>query len=77
MSTRAPNLFEQQEANRERSKWLVAGFIAFFAWVGFGGDVAFLLLTRNTGGYQHSFPIIGIVTTLVAGGICWYSPRNG
>jgi heat shock protein HtpX len=77
VSSRTPNLFEQQEANRARSKWLVAGFIAFFAWVGFGGDVAFLLLTRNTGGYQHSFPIVGIVTTLVAGGICWYSWRRG
>lgn len=78
MSTRAPNLFEQQEANRERSRWLVAGFIAFFAWVGFGGDVAFLLLTRDAGGaYQHTVPFIGIFTTLVAGGICWYSWRNG
>ncbi len=78
MTERAPNLFEQQEANRERSKWLVAGFVAFFAWVGFGGDVAFLLLTRDAGGsYQHSVPIIGIVTTLVAGGICWYSWRKG
>ncbi len=77
MSDRAPNLFEQQEANRERSKWLVAGFIAFFAWVGFGGDVAFLLLTRDAGGYQHTIPIIGIVTTIVAAGICWYSWRRG
>jgi heat shock protein HtpX len=78
VSTRAPNLFEQQEANRERSRWLVAGFIAFFAWVGFGGDVAFLLLTRDAGGaYQHTVPFIGIFTTLVAGGICWYSWRNG
>ncbi|MGH7628355.1 MAG: M48 family metallopeptidase [Gemmatimonadales bacterium] len=78
MSDRAPNLFEQQEANRERSKWLIAGFIAFFAWVGFGGDVAFLLLTRDAGGpYQHSIPVIGILTTLVAGGICWYSWRHG
>jgi heat shock protein HtpX len=78
VNERAPNLFEQQETNRERSKWLVAGFIAFFAWVGFGGDVAFLLLTRGAGGpYQHNIPIIGIVTTLIATGICWYSWRKG
>jgi heat shock protein HtpX len=78
VSTRAPNLFEQQEANRERSKWLVAGFVAFFAWVGFGGDVAFLLLTRDAGGpYQHNIPVIGIVSTLIAAGICWYSWRKG
>jgi heat shock protein HtpX len=78
VSTRAPNLFEQQEANRERSRWLVVGFVAFFAWVGFGGDVAFLLLTRDAGSsYQHTVPFIGMFTTLVAGGICWYSWRNG
>ena len=35
------NLFAQQEANRRRSTWLVIGFIVFFAWVGFGGDVAY------------------------------------
>ena len=34
------DLFAQQESNRRRSAWLVAGFILFFAWVGFGGDVA-------------------------------------
>jgi heat shock protein HtpX len=46
--------------------------------VGFGGDVAFLLLTRDAGSsYQHTVPFIGMFTTLVAGGICWYSWRNG
>jgi len=73
------NLFAQQEANRRRSIWLVIGFIAFFAWVGFGGDVAFALLTADApaGAYHHVFPVIGLFTTLVAGGICWYSWRNG
>ena len=41
------NLFAQQEANRRRSTWLVVGFILFFAWVGFGGDLAFGLLTAD------------------------------
>jgi heat shock protein HtpX len=73
------DLFAQQEANRRRSTWLVVGFVLFFAWVGFGGDLAFGLLTRNapSGAYHHVVPIIGIVATLVAGGISWYSWRFG
>jgi heat shock protein HtpX len=73
------NLFAQQEANRRRSTWLVIGFIVFFAWVGFGGDVAFALLTADApaGAYHHVVPVIGLFTTLVAGGICWYSWRYG
>jgi heat shock protein HtpX len=73
------NLFAQQESNRRRSSWLVVGFIIFFAWVGFGGDLAFALLTAEAGpgGYRHVVPFIGIVTTIVAGGICWYAWRYG
>jgi heat shock protein HtpX len=73
------NLFAQQEANRRRSTWLVIGFILFFAWVGFGGDLAFGLLTADAppGAYHHVIPAIGIVTTLIAAGICWYSWRFG
>ena len=73
------NLFAQQEANRRRSTWLVVGFIVFFAWVGFGGDLAFALLTMDAepGAYRHVVPVIGIVSTLVAGGICWYAWRHG
>jgi heat shock protein HtpX len=73
------NLFAQQEANRRRSTWLIIGFILFFAWVGFGGDLAFALLTADgsPGSYHHVVPFIGIFTTLIAGGICWYSWRYG
>ena len=73
------NLFAQQEANRRRSTWLTIGFILFFAWVGFGGDLAFGLLTADgpPDAYHHVVPVIGIFTTLVAGGICWYSWRFG
>ena len=73
------NLFAQQESNRRRSTWLVIGFIVFFAWVGFGGDLAFGLLTADAppGSYHHVIPVIGFVTTLVAAGICWYSWRFG
>ncbi len=71
------NLFAQQESNRRRSVWLVAGFVLFFAWVGFGGDLAWYLLTEGSDGYRHQVPFVGIVATLVAGGICWYSWRKG
>jgi heat shock protein HtpX len=73
------NLFAQQETNRRRSVWLVIGFILFFAWVGFGGDIAFYLMTADAppGSYQHVVPLIGIFTTLAAGWICWYSWRHG
>ncbi len=82
MSARAEdsaNLFAQQESNRRRSVWLVIGFIVFFAWVGFGGDLAFGLLTADAppDSYRHVIPLIGIVTTVVAGGICWFSWRYG
>ena len=73
------NLFAQQEANRRRSRWLVIGFLLFFAWVGFGGDLAFYLMTADdpSGSYRHVIPLIGIVTTIAAGWICWYSWRHG
>ncbi|HKU62149.1 MAG TPA: M48 family metallopeptidase [Gemmatimonadales bacterium] len=73
------NLFAQQEANRRRSTWLTVGFIVFFAWVGFGGDLAFGLLTADAPpeSYHHVIPVIGIFTTLVAAGICWFSWRYG
>jgi heat shock protein HtpX len=73
------NLFAQQQANRRRSVWLVIGFLLFFAWVGFGGDLAFYLMTADdpSGSYHHVIPFIGIFSTLAAAGICWYSWRHG
>jgi heat shock protein HtpX len=73
------DLFQQQEANRRRSFWLVTGFILFFAWVGFGGDLGFFLLTadRPARAYHHTIPVIGIFATLAAGGVCWYSWKRG
>ena len=73
------NLFAQQEANRRRSIWLVVGFLLFFAWVGFGGDLAFYLMTMDDASrsYRHVVPVIGIVSTLAAAWICWYSWRRG
>lgn len=57
------NLFAQQAANRRKSAWLVAGFLLFFAWIGFGGDLAFYLSTRDRPPeeYRHVIPWIGLV----------------
>ena len=73
------NLFAQQQANRRRSTWLTIGFVLFFAWVGFGGDLAFWLLTADTppGSYHHVVPFIGIFSVFSAAAICWYSWRHG
>jgi heat shock protein HtpX len=77
------NLFAQQEANRRRSFWLVTGFVLFFAWVGFGGDIAWYLITADAAAGpqgrspQHTVPFLGILATLIAGGISWYSWKRG
>jgi heat shock protein HtpX len=71
------NLFAQQQSNRRRSIWLTIGFVLFFAWVGFGGDLAFWLLTAQDDSYRHVVPFIGILTTTAAAGISWYSWRHG
>lgn len=73
------NLFEEQERNRRRSFWLVTLFILFFGWVGFGGDLALYFLTERAGpgAYRHLVPFIGIVATLVAGGIAWFAWEKG
>jgi heat shock protein HtpX len=64
----AVDLFSQQQSNRVRSRLLIAGFIAFFAWLGFGGDWIFWQFTRDAdpGGYRHAVPWLGLALTLGA-----------
>ena len=73
------NLFAQQEANKRKSAWLVAGFVLFFAWIGFGGDLAWYLQTRSLPPerYHHVIPFIGLLALLVAGGTAWSAWRTG
>jgi hypothetical protein len=73
------NLFAQQEANRRRSQWLVVGVVLFFMWVGFGGDLAFGVLTADAppGAYHHVVPWIGLGTSLAAMVFCWLAWRSG
>lgn len=62
----AADLFSQQETNRRRSRILIAGFIAFFAWLGFGGDWILWQATSGEiggGGYRHTFPWLGVLLT--------------
>ena len=73
------NLFQQQEANRRRTTWLVIGFVLFFAWLGFGGDLIIYLSTANGAPerYHHVFPFLGIVLTLIGLGLAWYAYKTG
>ena len=73
------NLFQQQEANRRRTVLLVIGFVAFFAWLGFGGDYIYYLSTRDapSTAYHHVFPWFGIALTAIALLTAWYAYATG
>jgi len=73
------NLFQQQEANRRRTFWLMVGFVAFFAWLGFGGDYIYHLYTLGAPrrAYHHDFPWLGIGLSLVALALAWYAYKTG
>lgn len=73
------NLFQQQEANRRRTIWLVIGFVLFFAWLGFGGDLIYWLSTKdgNPNTYHHTFPWFGLLMTAIGAGIARYGFATG
>ena len=79
MSHTPRDLFSQQESNRRKSSWLLLGFVFFFAWVGFGGDIALYLMQDGSQdlGYRHTIPWLGIVATIVAAGSAWAAWRWG
>ena len=79
MSGGRSDLFHQQEENRRKSSWLLLGFVFFFGWVGFGGDIALYLMRDGglTGGYRHPVPVIGIAATLLAAAMAWVAWRHG
>jgi heat shock protein HtpX len=73
------NLFQQQEANRRRTTWLVIGFVLFFAWLGFGGDFILARYTADAapGAYRHTGPWIGLLVTGIAAILAAYAYRTG
>lgn len=77
------NLFEQQQSNRRKSRWLVALFLLFFLWLGLGGDLAVYLYTQDlvdSAGqvlYRHRFPWVGTVLGLFALVLTFDVLRNG
>src|SRR5688500_11555045 len=80
--TAGGNLFAQQEANRKASRRLVAGFLIFIAWLGFGGDLIWSLSTRDAvdaygSSAAHVFPGIGIFLTVFASVMAWGGYRFG
>ena len=73
------NLFEQQAANRRKSRWLVVVFVLFFAWLGFGGDYLAWQYTLGArpGEYHHVFPWFGLILAAIAAGLVRYIQRTG
>ena len=79
MDDEPANLFAQQDANRRRTRWLVVLFIAFFAWLGFGGDWILYELTKGAppNAYRHAFPWMGVVLTTFAAILAAFSWKTG
>jgi heat shock protein HtpX len=77
--TAGQNLYEQQARNRRLTvAWLVL-FILFFAWLGFGGDLAIYLAAaaRTEGQVPYRVPWIGLVVTTIAAIVAWVSWKRG
>jgi heat shock protein HtpX len=81
------NLFAQQEANRKATRRLVAGFILFVSWLGFGGDIIWYLWSSNEAaaraseglpyGGVHLIPGLGIMLLALAAAMAWWGYRFG
>jgi len=57
----------------------VIGFVVFFAWLGFGGDLIFWLSSRDAdpGRYRHVIPWFGLIVTTIAIAVARYAYRTG
>jgi heat shock protein HtpX len=72
------NLYEQQRRNRRQTMLWMAAFTGFFAWLGFGGDLALYFATLDKGGVSHHpVPFVGIVVTIVGALVTWRAFRRG
>jgi heat shock protein HtpX len=79
VSEAAPlNLQEQQERNRRQTVLWMAAFVLFFAWLGFGGDLAAYFLTMDAEGVtHHPVPWVGLVVTLIGLLVTWRAFARG
>ncbi len=81
------DLFAQQQANRKASRRLVAGFILFVSWLGFGGDLIWYLWSKGDASARvaeglsysgvHIIPGFGILLSIIAGAMAWWGYRFG
>lgn len=72
------NLFEQQEKNRRQTKLWMAAFVLFFAWLGFGGDLAAYLASVDAEGVaRYRVPWMGIVVTIIGAIVTWRAFNKG
>ncbi len=73
------NLFAQQAANRRKSRLLIAGFLLFFAWLGFGGYYLAWQFTADgdPGTYRHQLPWFGFVLAAIGVGLVLHIQRTG
>jgi heat shock protein HtpX len=72
------NLFQQQDANRRRTVWLIACFVLFFAWLGFGGDYVYYLSTVHAPpAQQHRVWWFGFAMLGFGAVLAWYAYRTG
>jgi heat shock protein HtpX len=81
------NLYEQQEANRKNTKWVVVLFLLFFAFLGLGFDFFYLgfnpFYTPPVDQLaewreEHvSFPLVTILALLIGSGQAWWGLRAG
>jgi heat shock protein HtpX len=72
------NLYEQQKRNRRQTiLWMVA-FTLFFAWLGFGGDLAWYVAARDkTGASLHPVPWLGMIVTIIGAIVTWRAFARG
>ena len=74
----ALNLQEQQAKNRHQTIAWMAAFVLFFAWLGFGGDLAAYFLTMDKAGLtHHPVPWVGVVVTAIGALVTWRAFTNG
>jgi heat shock protein HtpX len=72
------NLFQQQALNRRRTAWLLAAFVLFFTWLGFGGDYIYSVYTAHAPpGGQHHVWWFGFLMLAVGAVLARYAYQTG